>query len=105
MYDAEGIIKTNIVFLKREGTVLDYFKDKWQLYIVFTEIDRAEVELIKSGKSDLLGKEYLTLFYPQQDLRPGSGMIKYIFKINTDLIKYSDTKAYMMENIRSFNLK
>lgn len=102
--DAGVYTNLNLIFLKREGIMFDFFKDKWALYIIFTEKDRAEVALVKSGQSNLQTKEYLTLIYPQTYLLPWAWIIKYIFKINTDLIKYTDTRTYIMENIMNFGL-
>jgi|GEM_PF-3130327 len=101
--DLEGIVMANIYLLKRQAVVMDKFKNM-DLYIVFINIDKKEVSLLRKGTSDLLGKKYLTLLYPNNIFQPQNGIIDYIFKINTDLITYTDAKAYISRNVDDLNL-
>lgn len=101
--DLQDLVLANIYYLKKDWKLLDFFKNK-AVYIVFIDQDIAEVDLIKKWRSDLLNKPYISLIYPNDSSIPWIWKIKYIFKINNNLISYADVKTYFSQNVQNFNL-
>ena len=103
--ELQSMTERVIVFLKRSNITYDFFKDKGRLFIIFTKNDKKEVDLIKTGISNLLWKDYLRLIYPQDYSKPWSWIIQYIFEIDATKLQYADSKYYIKTNIQNFSLK